>query len=99
MQTKNTNQKKTQVEWTWGNKNITYEEYIIGENDKSIISKMTSEELLMYSECITAIGKDQEALDWASEDICNLIRKTPTHFKCQVVSIDSKEKKVKIKLF
>lgn len=72
-------------------------EYVLGQNDKSKITMMTSEELWMYVECITSIGKEKEVLNWASEDVCNLIRKNPTHFNCEVVSINSKQQKLNIK--
>jgi hypothetical protein len=72
-------------------------EYVLGQDDKSKITMMTSEELWMYVECITAIGKEKETLNWASEDICNLIRKNPSHFNCQVVSIDSKKQRLNIR--
>lgn len=71
--------------------------YVLGQDDKSKITMMTSEELWMYVECVTAIGKEKEVLNWASEDICNLIRKNPTHFNCQVVSIDSKKQRLNIR--
>ena len=72
-------------------------QYILGEDDKSKISMMTSQELGMYIDCITVIGKDKEIINWASKDICELIKKDPKHFKCQIVSIDSKEKKLKVR--
>jgi hypothetical protein len=69
----------------------------VGKVDSFIISKMTGSELLMYSECVTMIGKEREVIDWASDDIVDLIKTNPNHFKYQIASIDSKEKKVKIK--
>ena len=72
-------------------------EYILGEDDKSKISMLTSQELGMYIDCITAIGKEKEVLNWASKDVCDIIKMDQKHFKCQIVSIDSKEKKLRIR--
>jgi hypothetical protein len=55
---------------------------------------MTGEELLMYSECITFIGKDRQMLDWASEDVVDLMKKDPKHFKYTKITLDSEKNKI-----
>jgi hypothetical protein len=68
----------------------------VGKLNESIMSKLTSSELLMYAKCINKIGKDYEIIDWASEDVCEIIKKEPNRFKCQSVTINSKDNKVRI---
>lgn len=68
----------------------------VGKFDGSLSSKMSASDLLMYTKCISAIGKDYEPIDWASEDICEIVKKEPNHFKCEVVKISSEDDKVKI---
>lgn len=72
--------------------NIEY----VGKLDESIMSKLTDFELLMYAKCINSIGKDYEVINWASKDICDIIKKEPNNFTCQSIIISSKDNKVKI---
>lgn len=75
---------------------FTQEFFYQGQIDKSVISKLTTKELIIYAECISTIGKDGIDLNWVTNKTTTNFKKNNNYYRANVVSYDLKKNKFKI---
>jgi hypothetical protein len=60
-----------------------------GPITQEITVKMTPNELLMYAECIVAIGKERERINWLDYENQKKVLNNQTHYTHYVINSDS----------
>lgn len=68
----------------------------LGPINKSVISKLTTKELLQYAECVSTIGMDGNHLTWANYKTISDFKKNNKFYRGRVVSYDLKKNKFSV---
>jgi hypothetical protein len=69
----------------------------VGPFTKDLTLKMTSDELLMYAECIVAMGKEREKINWLDYENQKKVLNDQTHYTHYLVNSDSINQEPSIK--
>lgn len=73
--------------------NLTY----FGGMNEKITLKLTPKEMLLYAECVSAFGMDQQHIEWVDCKTLDTIKQNEMYYKGQVAIIDTKTEKLKVK--